>query len=45
MGIKIITDSACDLKREYIDKNNIGLLSLVLNLNDEVIKDDLEEKH
>ena len=38
MGIKIITDSACDLKREYIDKNNIGLLSLVLNLNDEVIK-------
>ncbi len=22
MGIKIITDSACDLKREYIDKNN-----------------------
>lgn len=43
MGIKIITDSACDLKREYIDKNNIGLLSLVLNLNDEVIKDDLGE--
>ena len=41
MGIKIITDSACDLKREYIDKNNIGLISLVLNLNDEVIKDDL----
>ena len=41
MGIKIITDSACDLSREYIDNNNIGLLSLVLNLNWEVIKDDL----
>lgn len=41
MGIKIITDSACDLSREYIDNNNIGLLSLVLNLNEELIKDDL----
>lgn len=41
MGIKIITDSSCDLTREYIDNNNIGLLSLVLNLNGEVIKDDL----
>ena len=40
MGIKIITDSACDLSREYIDNNNIGLLSLVLNLNEELIKDD-----
>ena len=41
MGIKIITDSACDLKREYIDKNNIGLLSLILNLEGQAIKDDL----
>ena len=41
MAIKIITDSSCDLAREYIDNNNIGLLSLVLNLNGEVIKDDL----
>ena len=41
MGIKIITDSACDLKREYIDKNNIGLLSLILNLEGKIIKDDL----
>lgn len=41
MGIKIITDSACDLKREYIDKNNIGLLSLILNLEGQIIKDDL----
>ena len=41
MGIKIIADSACDLKREYIDKNNIGLLSLILNLEGKIIKDDL----
>lgn len=41
MGIKIITDSACDLKREYIDKNNIALLSLILNLDGQAIKDDL----
>lgn len=41
MGIKIITDSACDLTREYIDNNNIGLLSLILNLNGQAIKDDL----
>ena len=38
MGIKIITDSACDLTREYIDKNNIGLLSLILNLNGQANK-------
>ena len=43
MGIKIITDSACDLKREYIDKNNIGLLSLILNLEGQAIKYDLGE--
>ena len=41
MGIKIITDSACDLKREYIDKNNKALLSLILNLEGQAIKDDL----
>ena len=43
MGIKIITDSACDLTRDYIKKNNIGLLSLILNLNGQAIKDDLGE--
>lgn len=41
MGIKIITDSACDLTREYIEKNNVGLLSLILNLDGQLIKDDL----
>ena len=43
MGIKILTDSACDLTREYIENNNIGLLSLILNLNGQAIKDDLGE--
>lgn len=41
MGIKIITDSACDLTRDYIERNNIGLLSLILNLEGQLIKDDL----
>ena len=41
MGIKIITDSACDLPREYININDIGLVSLILNLNGQAIKDDL----
>lgn len=43
MGIKIITDLACDLTRDYIKNNNIGLLSLILNLNGQAIKDDLGE--
>ena len=43
MGIKIITDSACDLTRDYIKNNNIGLLSLILNLDGQAIKDDLGE--
>lgn len=43
MGIKIITDSACDLPREYININDIGLVSLILNLNGQAIKDDLGE--
>ena len=41
MGIKIITDSACDLTKEYIESENIGLVSLILNLNGKLIKDDL----
>ena len=43
MGIKIITDSACDLTKEYIESENIGLVSLILNLNGQAIKDDLGE--
>lgn len=41
MGIKIITDSSCDLPREYVDDNNIEVISLVLNLDGQIIKDDL----
>lgn len=41
MGIKIITDSSCDLPREYVDNNNIEVISLVLNLDGQIIKDDL----
>lgn len=41
MEIKIITDSACDLTKEYIESENIGLVSLILNLNGKLIKDDL----
>ena len=43
MGIKIITDSACDLGMDYIKENGIGLLSLVLNINGKSINDDLGE--
>lgn len=42
MGIKIITNSACDLTKEYLKSENIGLVSLILNLNGKLIKDDLE---
>ena len=41
MAIKIITDYSCDLSAEYIKENNIELLSLVLNINEQAIKDDL----
>lgn len=41
MGIKLITDSACDLPIEYIKENNIEIASLEVNLNGEFKKDDL----
>ncbi|ATD55793.1 DegV family protein [Clostridium chauvoei] len=41
MGIKIITDSACDLPIEYIRENNIDVVSLTVNINGEFIPDDL----
>ena len=31
MGIKIITDSACDLTRDYIKNNNINIYITKLN--------------
>ncbi|WP_300385368.1 DegV family protein [Clostridium sp.] len=41
MSIKIVTDSACDLSIEYVKKNNIEVLPLLVNINGEFIKDDL----
>ncbi|MGL5152027.1 MAG: DegV family protein [Clostridium sp.] len=41
MGIKLITDSACDLPFEYIKENNIEVASLEVNINNEFRKDDL----
>ncbi|MGL4773247.1 MAG: DegV family protein [Clostridium sp.] len=41
MGIKLITDSACDLPIEYIKENNIEVASLEVNINNEFKKDDL----
>lgn len=41
MGIKIITDSACDLPVKYIKENNIEIVSLTVNINGEFIPDDL----
>lgn len=43
MKIKIITDSACDLPKEYIENNNIEVVSLTLNLNGKLLKDNLGE--
>lgn len=41
MGIKLITDSACDLPIEYIKENNIELVSLAVNIKGEFVIDDL----
>lgn len=41
MGIKLITDSACDLPIEYIKENNIEFASLAVNIKGEFLIDDL----
>lgn len=41
MGIKLITDSACDLPIEYIKENNIDFVSLAVNIKGEFLVDDL----
>lgn len=41
MGIKLITDSACDLPIEYIKENNIEFASLEVNIKGEFVIDDL----
>lgn len=44
MKVKIITDSACDLPIEYINKNNIEVLRLTLNLKGQQMKDSFGQK-
>lgn len=41
MGIKLITDSACDLPIEYIRENNIDFASLSVNIKGKFVIDDL----
>ncbi len=40
MAIKLITDSSCDLPKEFIDENQIDVLPLLLNIEGKVIEDD-----
>lgn len=39
VGIKIISDSTCDLSKELVEKYNIGILPLSIHLGDEVYED------
>ncbi len=41
MGIKLVTDSSCDLKSEYILEKQIHLIPLEVNIGGEFVKDDL----
>ena len=41
MAIKIVTDSSCDLGIDFVKKNNIEFVPLLLNLDGENIEDDL----
>ena len=41
MTIKIVTDSSCDLGIDFVKKNNIEFVPLLLNLDGENIEDDL----
>ena len=43
MAIKLITDSSCDLPKEFVDKNNIDVLPLLLNIEGNIIEDDFEK--
>lgn len=43
MGIKIVTDSCCDLPSDYIHEHGIEVVPLTIILGDEEKKDDLKE--
>ena len=40
MAIKLITDSSCDLPKEFVEKNGIEVLPLLLNIEGNIIEDD-----
>ncbi|MCL1829587.1 MAG: DegV family protein [Oscillospiraceae bacterium] len=42
MSIKITSDSTCDLTPEYINNNNIGIVSLYINKGGETFRDNID---
>lgn len=42
MGIKIITDSICDVPKEYVEKYNIRVMPLTVNFGDKSFKDGID---
>jgi DegV family protein with EDD domain len=42
MGIKIITDSICDVPKEYVERYNIRVMPLTVNFGDETFKDGID---
>jgi DegV family protein with EDD domain len=42
MGIKIITDSICDVPKEYVERYNIRVIPLTVHFGDESFKDGID---
>lgn len=42
MGIRIITDSICDVPKEYVERYNIRVIPLTVNFGDESFKDGVD---
>lgn len=42
MKVKIVSDSTCDLSKELLEKFNISIVPLYVNIGDKVLKDGLE---
>ena len=42
MKVKIISDSTCDLSPELIEKYDIAIVPLYVNMGDKVMKDGVE---
>ena len=41
MGIKIVTDTCCDLPYQYVKENNIEMIPMTVNINQQETKDNL----